>query len=177
MSKKTLTRSELSDSIANKLVGKSFLWFIDEELRMVVRVISLKYGKVDSDEVTDYRFRVAQVDSDNLKTEGYLELSQQQVYELLENCRTVYSDSDELVLQMTAKELYDRIKDEIPFNKFGKDRTIRHGKFISQMEAEGQTMYGDILDWLRDYYPDYRKIHSDTAKMLIGHYVVVNSLF
>lgn len=45
--------------------------------------------------------------------------------------------------------------------------------------SERQTLYGDILDWLRDYHGELRnKEHEDdfVAKLIIGEYVTMNKL-
>jgi len=75
---------------------------------------------------------------------------------------------------MTAKELFEKVKGELSL--LNKGRTKVYGKKRTIIINSGQTMYGDIIDWLRDYYPDERAIWDDTARLLIGDFVITNSI-
>lgn len=61
---------------------------------------------------------------------------------------------------MTTLEKFNSVKDIIPIDSMG---------INNPRVNERQTLYGDVLDWLRDY--GYGKDH-DLAVMIIGSYAV-----
>jgi hypothetical protein len=67
---------------------------------------------------------------------------------------------------MKVKEIYEKIKRENP-NLV--ERLLDKGS----RENEQQTIYGDLSDWLRDYYTLIPLSDRDVvAKLLIGDYVI-----
>ena len=75
---------------------------------------------------------------------------------------------------MTAKELFNKVKNEIYLGNKGRTKIVKHK--TTTIINSGQTLYGDIIDWLRDYYPNERPIWDETAMLLIGDYVIINSI-
>lgn len=75
---------------------------------------------------------------------------------------------------MTAMELFGKVKNEIYLGDKGHTRIVKHN--ATTIINNGQTLYGDVIDWLRDYYPNERSIWDETARLLIGDYVIVNSV-
>lgn len=61
---------------------------------------------------------------------------------------------------MTTKEKYDALKDIIPIDRMGAN---------NPRADEQQTLYGDVLDWLRDN--GYGKDH-DLAVLVIGNHAI-----
>ena len=61
---------------------------------------------------------------------------------------------------MTTQEIYDSIKDIIPIDRMGAN---------NPRVGERQTLYGDVLDWLRDN--GYGKDH-DLAVLIIGNHAI-----
>lgn len=80
--------------------------------------------------------------------------------------------------KMTATDLYLAMRDTFPFGKKGKRKykTKKGDVVITSSSWEGQTLYGDITDWMRDYYSDCREVWDEAARLLIGDYVIKNSL-
>lgn len=69
---------------------------------------------------------------------------------------------------MEAKEIYEKIQREHPnlVERF-LDKSSR------ESEQEQQTIYGDLSDWLRDYYTLIPSADRDAvARLLIGDYVI-----
>lgn len=75
---------------------------------------------------------------------------------------------------MTAKELFNKVKNEIYLGNKGRTKIVK--RKTTTIINSGQTLYGDIIDWLRDYYPNERPIWDETAMLLIGDYVIINSI-
>lgn len=80
--------------------------------------------------------------------------------------------------EMTANDLYLAMKDTFPFNRKGKKKyqTKKGDIVITTSTWEGQKLYGDIIDWMRDYYSDARSVWDEAARLLIGDYVIKHSI-
>lgn len=76
---------------------------------------------------------------------------------------------------MTAKELYEKVKKDVNLSVWGKTKIITRKK-TTIFNTGGQTLYGYLIDYFRDYYPSERPVWDDAAKLLIGDYVIVNSI-
>lgn len=76
---------------------------------------------------------------------------------------------------MTAKELFEKVKDEIRLDCVGLPKMVTK-KRTTILNTGGETMYGYIISWLKDYYSNERSIWDDTARLLIGDFVIHNSL-
>lgn len=80
---------------------------------------------------------------------------------------------------MDALTLFNQIKDneEILLSRKGYSRTINTEKVVVfRNTIRKQSLYGDIIEWLRDNYPEYRSLWNDVARLLIGDYVIQNSI-
>lgn len=58
-----------------------------------------------------------------------------------------------------------------------KGKNICEGKGLMSPKNDKQFLYGDVLDYIRDYYPDLSPTNKDIlSKLIIGDFVVRNCL-
>lgn len=61
-----------------------------------------------------------------------------------------------MMVQEELKQRFLEVCDKVPYERMGKN-----GK-------DGQTLYGDVMDWCRDYFGSPK--NSELAYMLIGYW-------
>lgn len=94
MESRKLTKKELATSVAKSLIGYN-LDYINGDKKVVAHyhVTDIIDGYEDEDGIRDYEFRM----TDETYTLWTIELSQQQVYEILESGSTMTDDEFTLV--------------------------------------------------------------------------------
>lgn len=97
------------------------------------------------------------------------------IYDYDKYITTTTERDSKLKATMSAKELFEVAKKDLHLDRMGKQKVITKKKTII-FNCNTQTMYGDILDWFRDYYPDERPVWDDAARLLIGDWVIHNSI-
>lgn len=71
-----------------------------------------------------------------------------------------------MITSKQANEIYNEISPSL--NRMGDNEP---------KEAERQTLYGDVLDWLRDMHPELRNKDYDddfAAMFIVGRYVITH---
>lgn len=74
---------------------------------------------------------------------------------------------------MTLIEAYNNIKKNYP-------NLVEYliKRSLKESESERQTIYGDLSDWIRDYYSDLSLPNKDMlAKLILGDYVIKKGSF
>lgn len=97
------------------------------------------------------------------------------IYDYNKTIVTETERTTKLKATMSARELFEKVKKDVNLSVWGKTKIITRKKTII-FNTSGQTLYGYLIDYFRDYYPSERPVWDDAAKLLIGDYVIVNSI-
>lgn len=97
------------------------------------------------------------------------------IYDYNKTIVTETERTTKLKATMSARELFEKVKNEINLERHGKLKVYSRKK-LTIFNTGSETLYGYIIDYFRDYYSNERPVWDDAARLLIGDFVISNSI-